>query len=95
MALSPKLQTRLQDLAELDPEDLTGWMHLYAHEAQQILKIAEDATALHAIRVLVLEHNLSGPALKTLLASPTTETLQGIAGRREEAPAPVAVPVEG
>ncbi|MBI1394913.1 MAG: hypothetical protein GC151_02945 [Betaproteobacteria bacterium] len=78
MALPPKLRDRLEELANLDPEDLTGWMHLYTHEAQQILAIAEDAEVLRAIRSLVLDHNVTGQALRTLLASPTTETLQGL-----------------
>lgn len=87
MALSSKLLARLQELADLDPEDLTGWMHLYPHEATQILAVAEDAEVLRAVRTLVLEHNVSGAALRTLLASPTTETLQGIVRARDEAAA--------
>ena len=86
MALTESLRARLLELADLDPEDISGWMHLYAHEAQQILEVDEDAQALHAIRQLVLEHNLSGAALRVLLASPTTETLQGIVRREVDVP---------
>ncbi len=86
MALTDPLRARLLELADLDPEDISGWMHLYAHEAQQILEVEEDAMALEAIRQLVLEHNLSGAALRVLLASPTTETLQGIVRREVDVP---------
>lgn len=86
MALTETLRARLLELADLDPEDISGWMHLYAHEAQQILEVEEDALALRAIRELVLEHNLSGAALRVLLASPTTETLQGIVRREVDVP---------
>lgn len=86
MALTETLRARLLELADLDPEDISGWMHLYSHEAQEILKVEEDAMALEAIRVLVLEHNLSGVALRTLLASPTTETLQGMVRREVDVP---------
>lgn len=88
MTLSANLLARLQELATLEVDDVTGWMNLYSDDAQQILKLVEEAEILRAIRNLVAEHNVSGAMLRTLLATPTTDTLQGMARRRaSEVPA--------
>lgn len=82
MVISANLLARLQELATLEVDDVTGWMNVYSDDAQQILKLVEQAEILHAIRNLVAEHNVSSATLRTLLASPTTDTLQGMARRR-------------
>lgn len=88
MTISASLLGRLQELATLEVDDVTGWMNVYSDDAQQILKLVEEAEILRAIRNLVAEHNVSGATLRTLLATPTTDTLQGMARRRQmEVPA--------
>lgn len=89
MALSAPLHARLEEVAFLSPDDITGWMHLYAHEARQVLRAAEDAEVLRAVKQLVLEHNVPVAVLRTLLANPTADTLQGLGARP---PAEMTVP---
>ena len=78
MSLSRNLVARLRELATLDPEDITGWMHLYSNEAEAILRLLAEVETLQAVRSLVLEHNVSGAVLRTLLSQPTATTLQGM-----------------
>ncbi len=81
MALSADLSARLNEVARLGADDVAGWMNLFAHEAGEILKLAEDAEVLHAVKQLVLEHNVPVAVLRTLLANPTVTKLQGMTTR--------------
>lgn len=76
--ISPQIRRVLGQLARLDPDDLTAWgqVQMGTEAARTILGALADAETLAAVRALLDSDRVSVEALRTLLATTGTETVE-------------------
>jgi len=80
--ISPQIRRVLEQLARLDPDDLTAWgmVQMGTEAARVILAALQDAETLQAVRALLEADRVSVEALRALVATSGTETLEIVAG---------------
>lgn len=76
--ISPQIRRVLEQLARLDPDDLTAWgmVQVGTESARVILAALQDAETLQAVRVLLDSGRVDPTTLRALLSASGAETLE-------------------
>jgi len=80
--ISPQIRRVLEQLARLDPDDLTAWgmVQVGTESARVILTALQDAETLQAVRALLEGDRVSVDALRALVTTSGVETIEIVAG---------------
>ena len=80
--ISPQIRRVLEQLARLDPDDLTAWdmVQVGTESARVILAALQDAETLQAVRALLEGDRVSVDALRALVTTSGVETIEIVAG---------------
>jgi hypothetical protein len=80
--ISPQIRRVLEQLARLDPDDLTAWgmVQVGTESARVILTALQDAATLQAVRALLEGDRVSVDALRALVTTSGVETIEIVAG---------------
>lgn len=80
--ISPQIRRVLEQLARLDPDDLTAWgmVQVGTESARVILAALQDAETLQAVRALLEGDRVSVDALRALVTTSGGETIEIVAG---------------
>lgn len=80
--ISPQIRRVIEQLARLDPDDLTAWgmVQVGTESARVILTALQDAETLQAVRALLEGDRVSVDALRALVTTSGVETIEIVAG---------------